>query len=81
MVRDWLDSWTGVWHVVDAMHKEDYNLPLMRAPLSVDDSADGEGCKGWRIPLGNRTRATGRPARVALPNANPAASSSLRLRR
>jgi hypothetical protein len=43
MVRGWLDSWTGVWHVVDAMHKEGYNLRLMRSSFtrSADFARDG----------------------------------------
>ena len=34
MVRAWLDSWSGVGHVVDAMHAVGYNGSLFQSPFA-----------------------------------------------
>ncbi len=34
MVRAWLDSWSGVGHVVDAMHGAGYNVSLFQSPFT-----------------------------------------------
>jgi hypothetical protein len=33
MVRSWLDSWSGVGHVLDAMHDAGYNVRLFQSPF------------------------------------------------
>jgi hypothetical protein len=33
VVRAWLDSWSGVGHVVDAIHAAGYNVRLLQSPF------------------------------------------------
>ena len=33
MVRAWLDSWSGIGHVVEEMHEVGYNVRLDRSPF------------------------------------------------
>jgi hypothetical protein len=34
MARAWLDTWSGVKHVVDAMHDAGYNMRFFQSRLS-----------------------------------------------
>jgi NAD(P)-dependent dehydrogenase (short-subunit alcohol dehydrogenase family) len=42
MLRDWLDSWSGSGHVIEAMHDLGYDIRLMRSPFCWS----AEFCRG-----------------------------------
>ena len=71
MVRAWLDSWSGVGHVVDAMHEAGYNVSLFQSPFTWW----AEFIRDEVTPVAKRTGR--KPRRVALAGVGGFASRTM----